>query len=282
MTNTDQQEFWTEEAGPTWIAQMQTMDRTLAPVLDRLLADAELRDGDSVLDVGCGAGTSTVAAARLTGPQGRACGLDISRSLLDHARAALADAPNVSFVLGDAQTHDFGQDRFDAMISRFGVMFFSDTVAAFSNIARGLRPGARLTFATWGEISENPYFTMPARVAKSIIGAPPKTDPDAPGPFAMRDTRKVVGQLGAAGLRDITASEVALPLTPPGDAQTVADLLCQIGPAHRTLTHFDVGQEDRQRLRAALADALAPYETPQGIRIPALINIFTARTAGGA
>ncbi|QFT59903.1 Demethylmenaquinone methyltransferase [Sulfitobacter sp. THAF37] len=280
MSNTEQQDFWTDEAGPTWVARMQTMDRTLAPVLDRVLADAELQAGDRVLDIGCGAGTSTVAAARQVGDAGGACGLDISRSLLDHARGLAADHKNVSFVLGDAQTHDFGPDRFDAMISRFGVMFFADTTAAFANIAGGLRPGARLTFATWGEIAENPYFTMPAGIAKQVIGAPPKTDPEAPGPFAMRDTRKVVAQLGGAGLRDIAASEVTLPLTPPGDAQKVAELMCDIGPAHRALTHFEAGPQERARLCNALAEGLAPYATPDGIRIPALINIFTARTAG--
>lgn len=281
MRNSEQQEFWTDQSGPTWVAQMQAMDRVLAPVLDRVLSDAHIQPGDRVVDIGCGAGTSTAAAARLAGPTGSACGLDISRTLLDHARTATDEVPGLSFTLGDAQIFDFRPGHFDIMISRFGVMFFDDTQAAFANIARGLRPGGRLTFATWGEIPENPYFTMPAGIAKTVIGAVPKSDPDAPGPFAMRDTRKVVATLGAAGLTEIAASEVALHLTPSGTASQVADLFCDIGPAQRALDHFDADKADRARLAAALTDGMKQFETPQGIRIPALINLFTARTPGG-
>lgn len=282
MSNADQQEFWDGEAGPIWVAQMQTMDRTLAPVLDQVLAAAHIQPGDKVLDIGCGAGTSTAAAARLAGHDGSACGLDISRSLLAHARLATADAPGLSFIHGDAQTFDFQPHRFDAMISRFGVMFFEDTTAAFANITSGLRPGAQLTFATWGDIAENPFFTMPAGIAKAVIGAVPKTDPDLPGPFALRDRQKVVAQLGAAGLKNITARATAMDLTPPGDAAQVAELLCEIGPAQRALTHFEADDADRARLVAALSEGLQTFETPKGIRIPALINLFTATTPGAS
>ncbi len=280
MSNAEQQEFWNAQAGPIWVAQMENMDRALAPVLDHVLGAAHIRRGDRVLDIGCGAGTSTAAAARLAGHDGSACGLDISHALLAHARLSTADAPGLTFIQGDAQTFDFKPDQFDAMISRFGVMFFENTQAAFANIASGLRPGAQLSFATWGDIAENPYFTMPAAIAKTVIGAVPKTDPDAPGPFALRDSQKVVALLDTAGLVEITARALPMELTPPGDAAQVAQLLCDIGPAQGALTHFEAGDADRARLVAALIAGLEPFETPKGIRIPAQINLFTARTKG--
>ena len=277
MSNTDQQAFWTDQAGPIWVAQMAAMDTKLSPVLDALLARANLSPGAQVLDIGCGAGTSTLAAARAVGETGAARGFDISEPLLAQAKARATGQPNVSFTIGDAQDCDFPPATFDVMISRFGVMFFEDTTAAFANIARALKPGGRLIFATWGAISENPYFTMPAGVAKAQIGAVPKSDPDAPGPFAMRDTARVTSMLHDAGLIAITAEAVPLILTPPGDAAAVAQLLCEIGPAHGALTYFNASAADRDRLITALTSALAPFETPQGIRIPALINFFSAQ-----
>ncbi len=274
--NAGQQEFWTDLAGPTWVAQMDAMDAKLAPVLDGVLARAKLQSGDHVLDIGCGAGTSTIAAAQQAGKSGRVHGADISATLLKVAAARSSDLPAVTYSVSDAQSHSFEAESYDCLISRFGVMFFEDPEAAFINMALALRPGGRMAFATWGAIPENHYFTLPARVAKTVIGAVPKTDPDAPGPFAFREPPRVLSILKAAGLKDITVQETPLLLTPGGDAQAVARLMCEIGPAERALTHFEANSEGRSSLIEALADALAPHQTAEGIRIPALINFFTA------
>ncbi|MBM1688149.1 class I SAM-dependent methyltransferase [Sulfitobacter geojensis] len=275
--NADQQTFWTDQAGPTWVAQMAAMDDQLAPVLAQLLQRANLRAGEDVIDIGCGAGTSTLQAMHQVGPTGTVLGADISATLLDVARARAKTFGNVGFLHADAQTHAFEPAGFDCLISRFGVMFFEDPTAAFANMAKALRPDGRMVFATWGAIPENPYFTLPAKVAKDVIGAVPKTDPDGPGPFAFRDPNRVASLLSAAGLADIEPQEVTLALTPSGDAASVAALMCEIGPAERALSHFEVAPAGRARLVHALTDALAPLQTPDGIRIPARINFFTAR-----
>jgi len=275
MQNQDQQRFWTQDAGPSWVTRMDAMDQTLAPVLDEVLRVAHLESGEHVVDIGCGAGTSTLAAARMVGPSGHVHGVDISRTLLDAAEARAAG--KVAFTLADAQTHAFPAAAYDVLISRFGVMFFEDTKAAFSNMANALKPGGRMVFATWGAIPENPFFTMPAKVATEIIGKAPKGDPDAPGPLALRDLSLVTDILKSAGTSEVTATEVPMMLTPAGSAEEVADLLCDIGSAQRVLEHFGSGPADRARLCTALAAALEEYQTPQGIRIPSLINIFTAR-----
>jgi SAM-dependent methyltransferase len=275
--NADQQTFWTDQAGPTWAAQMVAMDDQLAPVLDQLFQRAKLQSGEDVLDIGCGAGTSTLQAARFVGPSGTVLGADISATLLDVAKVRAKALGNIKFLMADAQTHAFETACYDCLISRFGVMFFNDPPAAFANMAKALRPDGRMVFATWGAIPENPYFTLPAKVAKDVIGAVPKTDPDAPGPFAFRDPTRVNAILTAAGLADIEAQEVTLALTPKGDAATVAALMCEIGPAQRALSHFEVDAAGRTRLVHALTEALAALQTPDGIRIPARINFYTAR-----
>lgn len=277
VSNADQQTFWTDQAGPIWVAQMEVMDRALAPVLDLLLHHVAIEPGEQILDIGCGAGSSTFAAAGAAGDAGSALGVDISQTLLASAEARREGDRSARFLLADAQTHHFEPAHFDALISRFGVMFFEEPVVAFVNLASALKPGGRMVLATWGAIGQNPYFIMPAGIAKTVIGTVPKTDPDAPGPFAFRNIERVTGILQNAGLSDITAEEVSLELTPQGDLDTVAALLCEIGPAQSALRHFEADATDRARLIAALKEGLAPFVTPQGIRIPALINIYSAR-----
>ncbi|MFK7835787.1 MAG: class I SAM-dependent methyltransferase [Sulfitobacter sp.] len=275
--NTDQAEFWTDQAGPTWVAQMDAMDAALAPVLTAVLARAAVSEGDHVLDVGCGAGTSTFAAAALAGANGHVCGVDISQTLLDAAETRNTGARPARFLLADAQSHGFAPDQFDLLMSRFGVMFFEDSVAAFANMARALKPGGRMAFATWGAIPENPYFTLPARIAKDLLGPVPKSDPDAPGPFAFREIPRVLDILEQAGFDKINGEATSMLLTPPGSTQEVADLMCEIGPAQRALSFFEADATDRAKLTEALAQALAPYQTTDGIRLPAVINLFEAR-----
>ena len=277
--NADQQTFWSDQAGPIWVAQRDAMDTALAPVLELMLDRADLQTGARVLDIGCGAGTSTFEAARRCGPEGTALGVDISETLVAAARSRARDNASVSFTLSDAQSHDFVPHSFDSLISRFGVMFFDAPSAAFANMSKALVPGAQITFATWGAIPANPYFTLPARIAKQAVGAVPKSDPDAPGPFAFREVGRVTSILRDAGLTDVHGDEVQMDLTPEGDARAVADLMCEIGPAHRALEYFDAKADDRSRLVDALTLGLEDFQTPQGIRLPALINIFTARKA---
>lgn len=274
--NDDQRAFWTENAGPTWVAQMGAMDRLLDPVLQGVLTRADVSEGERVFDIGCGAGTSTLAAGALVGAAGQVTGLDISATLLAVAQDRAQRNDQVDFVEADAQTHGFEPGTTDLMISRFGVMFFDDFNAAFANMARALRPGGRMVFATWGPIPDNPYFTLPARVAKEVFGPRPKTDPDAPGPFALRDVDLVNRILKAAGLDDIRTDTVEMLLPPIGDAAALADLMCQIGPAQSACAHFDAPPAQRAALHAALVTALGAHETAQGIEIPASINFFAA------
>lgn len=275
--NAEQQEFWTDAAGPTWVAQMDAMDAALAPLLEGVLDRAALAPGEHVLDIGCGAGTSTISAAEQIGDAGHILGVDISATLMAVAAERAQGRSNIEFQVSDAQTHEFDKAGFDCLISRLGVMFFDDPVAAFVNIAKALRPEGRMIFASWGAIPDNPYFTLPAQVAKSMLGAVPKSDPDAPGPFAFRAPERVEAILQASGFEQIRVEEVPFVLTANGSAEDVAALMCEIGPAQRALQHYEADGETRSRLIAVLADALKAFETGDGIRIPALINFTSAR-----
>ena len=273
--NRDQRAFWSDEAGPLWVAQRAALDIALASVLGGTLARAALEPGHSVLDIGCGAGASTLAAAHAVGATGHVTGIDISSTLLDAARAQASCLTNIAFLEADAQTHPFAPESADVILSRFGVMFFDDSVAAFKNIATALRANGRFVFSAWGAIADNPFFTLPAQVARQMLGPVPKSDPDGPGPFALRDGARISHILQDAGLR-AHIETVQVPLTMPQGAAAMAEIMCHIGPANKALGHYGADDGQQRNLKEGLTQALAPFEHDSGITLPASINYVTA------
>lgn len=274
--NRDQRDFWTDEAGPKWVAQQAYMDATFAPILDQILIRARLEHGHQVLDLGCGAGESTFRAADLVGQTGHAIGLDISSTLLNVAEKRASNLSHVDFILDDAATHRFDRHRFDRIISRFGVMFFENSVTAFDNIAGSLKRDGHMQFAAWGQVDANPFFKSVARVARDVLGPTPKSDPDLPGPFAFRDPNRVTQILTEAGFKNIHIDVVTLDLTPPGSLRDYAEAACVIGPAERALLHHNADAAQKERLIKRLEIHFEDYMTPQGLRIPAEINFASA------
>lgn len=140
FANIEQAEFWSQIA-PTWIELEGRMEEAGGLPGELAMDRLDLRPGQRVVDLGCGAGRTTVELASRVGPGGSVVGVDISAGMLAAARerAARLGAGNVEFVHADVQVHDLGEARFDAAYSRFGVMFFADPVAAFANVRRALR-----------------------------------------------------------------------------------------------------------------------------------------------
>ncbi|MEM6658236.1 MAG: methyltransferase domain-containing protein [Pseudomonadota bacterium] len=282
FANEDQAEFWGKsESGAKWLTYEDQMDDLLSPVLDLVLDRAALQPGMRVLDIGCGTGASAVQAAQIVGANGHVLAADISQPFLDRAaeRAATEGVEHTRFQLADAQVHAFEQSDRDAMISRFGVMFFDDTVAAFANMARALKPGGQMTFAAWGPLDDNPWFKAPHALACARLGKPPQVDRNAPGPLAFHDRGRVSGLLAQAGLTNIRVEPVPLFLRVRGSIQDCAALCTRIGPAARVIAHFDGTKQDVQAIRAAVAQEFQPYASFDAVRIPAVINLFQANRA---
>jgi SAM-dependent methyltransferase len=273
--NDEQKTFW-ERFADVWVRQQDDLDRLMAPVLDGVLHRAELQAGQRVLDIGCGTGTSTLRAAHQVGGDGHVTGVDISEPMLARARDLAAGVANVEFSTADAADYPFAAHSMDAAISRFGVMFFVDPVRAFANIRTSLKPGARMTMAAWGPLDANPWFQVPMYAAKRRLGAPPAVDPDAPGPLAFRDPERVLKILHAAGFSQSDVDVEDLHLTPPGDLAEVAKHASSIGPAARTMEHFEGSEADLAAIAEDVAGTFAQFQTPDGVRVPARINFFTA------
>ncbi|HEX7758135.1 MAG TPA: methyltransferase domain-containing protein [Caulobacteraceae bacterium] len=275
--NADQTAYWNEAAGPTWAAMQDIMDWQLAPLSHATIEALGPREGDHLLDIGCGCGASSLELAWAVDPEGSVLGVDISRPMLDVARqrADKAGYAQVRFALGDAQTYAFEAGAFDGVFSRFGVMFFEDPVAAFANIRGALRPGGRMAFVCWRAMADNPLMTLPMQAAAKHFAPPsgPPPDPYAPGPFAFADGERLRRILAEAGFIDIA-------LRPHDEmigARTLDDAMetaLRVGPLGRMLGVFP---DKREAASVSVREALAPLATPDGVLLPSATWIVTAR-----
>ena len=258
IANTAQFESWNGESGTRWVARADERDLVLAPVAEALLAAADPSPGQRVLDVGCGCGATTLAAAARVGRTGSVTGLDLSGPMLEVARgrAHSSEATNATFTQGDAQSHAFDEASFDLVISRFGTMFYAEPVTAFTNFRSALRPGGRLTIATWQPLTDNDWLMVPAAALLDHTTAPAAST-EGPGMFAQSDPDVVHATLGAAGFAEIRveAVEVTFTLGPTLDA--AVDYLADTGPGRLLLDTIPEGGAREAALsdvRASLVD----------------------------
>jgi ubiquinone/menaquinone biosynthesis C-methylase UbiE len=271
-TNAAQVIYWNDAAGPTWADLQTPLDRQLEPLGRRVMAELDL-DGRRVLDVGCGAGATSLALAEAVGPQGAVVGADISRPLLDVARRRAEGHPNLRFEEADAQTAAFDPGAFDVVFSRFGVMFFSDPEAAFANLRRALTPGGQLGFVCWRPPVENPVFVLPMQSVQHFVQPPPPAEPGAPGPFAFADPERVRAILAAAGFADIQIAPHDEKIG-SGDLDTALGLALRVGPLGTVLRE---NPDQRDAVIATVREALAKHVGPDGLKLDSATWIVTAR-----
>ena len=251
----DPEAYWNEQAGPRWI----------------------LRPGERVLDIGCGCGSLCQDIAELVGDSGRVVGLDISRPMVDHAQRTI-DRPHVAFAAGDAQTYEFDPASFDAALSRFGVMFFRDSVSAFANIARALAPGGRVAFAVWQPIDRNPWITWPVATIADLLpedSEGPYGDDDAPGPFRFADPDRAKRVLGEAGFNDVDVTGFEETLVYPGSAEEILATVSQVGPLSAALESLD--EETTKAALERVTAKIRELHRGGGLGFPGAWWLLTAR-----
>ncbi|WP_116199838.1 class I SAM-dependent methyltransferase [Amycolatopsis circi] len=232
---------------------------------------ADVRPDDHVLDIGCGAGQTTRAAAQRA-IRGSALGVDISASMLARAERASADVPNVRFAQADAQVHPFPPAAFTVGLSRFGTMFFEDPAAAFANVARALRPGARLVQLVWQHRSRQEWVTA---IHRTLAEADPPSG-TAPGDaFSLADPATVRSVLTANGFADVELADVREPVWYGPDPSTALDAVLKLREASDLLAARDAAEKDRAlaRLRAELTK----HHSRDGVWFAARAWLVTAR-----
>ena len=266
---------WNGAEGEDWAARADRFDAASAAFDPALLEAAGLGAADRVLDVGCGAGVSTRAAARVA-TAGHATGIDVSAPLLAEARrrSAAAGLTNTTFVQGDAQVHPFEPGAHDVAVSRFGAMFFGDPVAAFANTARALRPGGRLALVSWQELARNEWLLL-VRRALAAGRSLPEPPGDTAGPFGLSDPDRVRRILTAAGFEAVDITGVLGTVRMGADAEDAFDFVSRLGVARGLLGGLD--DHARQAALAELRDELAAHATPEGVLVGASAWLTTAR-----
>ncbi len=199
-----QNEFWNEEGGKFWSENKQLMDNMLYPLGKVALDGLNVKEGMHVLDVGCGAGSTTIELSSLVGREGLITGIDISNPLTSKARklSKQLNLKNVNFKVFNIQTTDLLPDSFDRAYSRFGLMFFEDPFVAFSNINNSLKLDAKLSFVCWQEPKLNPWQYLPIKKLINFIDFP-TFEPRQPGPFAFQEKEYITKILIKSGFKKI-------------------------------------------------------------------------------
>ena len=274
--NEEQRARWNGADGEMWARHYDRMDRVLAPITGPLLAFAAPSTGSAAIDVGCGCGGPTIELARMVGPSGRVIGLDVSEPMLARAKERAREYTNVTYLLGDAAELPLDNLRADLMVSRFGVMFFGDATAAFSNLCKALVPGGRLRFACWRPIQENPWLQVPLHAVYEHVPRLPKPAPEEPGPFSFADPERVTRILTAAGftMPSFTSLDIRFDLAAGGTLEDAAVNASENGPARRALA----GHPDDIRSRAvdSIRRALAPHASPAGVELAGAVWLVAA------
>lgn len=270
----DQSALWNGPGARAWIALQEVLDQVFQPIEDLLVDALSSETASRVLDVGCGTGSTTVAVARRLGARSGCTGVDISEPMIAAARGrAERERASVTFIVADAQTYAFEPATFDAVMSRFGVMFFNDPVHAFRNLRRAARAGAMARLVVWRGPTENPFMTTAEHAAAPFLPELPPRRPDEPGQFAFADRDRVRRILDESGWSKATIEPIDVPCALPETA--LVHYFTQLGPVGRILQQAD--DELRARIAATVRPAFDPYVHGAEVRFTAACWMVGAR-----
>ncbi|MEU1891777.1 class I SAM-dependent methyltransferase [Streptomyces pristinaespiralis] len=273
IVNTEQEQAWNGYEGTHWARNQDRWDAVNEGFDEMLLGAAAIGREDAVLDIGCGAGSTTRLAARRAA-DGHATGVDLSRPMLERAResARAEHLGNVTFEHGDAQVHPLAGRGFDVAISRFGVMFFADPVAAFANIGGGLRTGGRAAFLVAG--GDGNEWIQALAGLRDVLPLGGFGATGGSGMFSLADPGRVREVLSAAGFTGLAVEPVEASGRWGRDAEDATAFLMGSGPGRHLLSQVDEATGALARRR--LTDILRPYEKDGAVRLRSTAWLVTA------
>jgi SAM-dependent methyltransferase len=285
MANDEQREAWNGVSGAEWTQRQAQYDGMLQPWIDVLADAAAIGAGEKVLDIGCGSGATTLEAARATGSGGTAVGVDLSMSMIDLARhrAEAAGLGNTRFEVGDCQVDDLGDlskptaEGYDVAISRFGVMFFDDPVAAFANVGKAMAPGGRLAVLTWAPMPLQSWIAVPAAAALHHVPMPDIGQDSGSGMFSLAERDRIAAVLEPAGWVEVAVRPHQRPVLVAGGGSVdqTMDFLLATGPG-RALLAGAPDEDAAQRAVDAIHSTVADRSTPAGLELDGTALAVTA------
>lgn len=276
-------DFWNEILVPKFVRWKHILVDGLTHHSANVFPRLAVKEGDRVVDVGCGFGDTAIELARRVGPEGQVLGMDCCDAFLDDGRreAQASGINNIEFIEADVQTYPF-RSEFDFCFSRFGTQFFENPVAALRNMRRSLKPGGVMTMIVWRDIEDNPWLGLPKSIVMRFL-PPPGEDARTcgPGPFSMADSELVTKQLEAAGYDGIDFQRIDAPLLVGRTPDEAVEFQLAIGPAGEVFREAgELAEQRRDEVVSALKRELARYETPEGIVLDSSSWMVSARNPG--
>jgi SAM-dependent methyltransferase len=274
--NAAQLAFWNGSGGQRWVARQAALDGMLAPINELLIERAAIQAGERVVDIGCGCGATTIAAAERVGAAGSVLGIDVSAAMLIRANELAPQEASVSFVQGDAMVHHFNAASCDLIVSRLGMMYFADAVRGLLNIRNALRSEGRVAFAAWCDLRDNPWALEPLQAAYDYVPKLPGLSLHAPDDFAFAQQDWLEHVVNEAGLRRVRLErcDLALDISGGQGLEGAALSALAMGPASRAID----GQSPEAVAAAATAisKVLSRYARDAAVMVPASVWIVTA------
>ncbi len=270
-----QRQDWNRVAGG-WEKWDRLFDEQMACLNHRLVADARLRFGMQVLDLGSGTGYPALLGARIVGPSGSVIGLDLAEQMLAVARrkATALGLANVTFRTGDATTLPFEANSFDAVTSRFCLMFLPEIPKATAEIARVLRPGGWVAAAVWSVPDKNPSIGLSMEAIKKVVELPPP-DPTAPGIFRLAKPGDLAGMMQQAGLVDVIDQEFLAEWSYASADEYYMSLMEIAAPIQNLMAKLSADQQ--QRVKQLIIEAATRYQHGNRITFPLAVRMVAAR-----
>ena len=277
--NKNQKDFWSGKGGDIWVERQNVMDTMLSPLGEAALNKLNFNEEENVLDIGCGCGHTTLNIAKRIEPLGNVTGLDISEPMLERAKESAVEMSitNTSFKCVDVQTEDLGDQIYSAAFSRFGVMFFEDSIAAFKNINRSLISGGCLSFVCWQSPAVNPWQSLFIQEIKKFLELP-SPPPRSPGPFAFMESEYVSSILEESKFQDINIegheAEVNM-----FSGRTLSDSVKDYISINPVVTEMlrDSSEDQTTEIVNSAIEAFSPYYSEKGLIFPSATWLVTAR-----
>ena len=274
MTNQKQKEFWSGQGGKNWVQKKETLDNMLNPFGNAALQNLNLSNKSNVIDIGCGSGETTFQIAESISTEGTVTGIDISEPLLEHANT-INSHTNVKFINADVQSNTLEPNTYSHAFSRFGVMFFDNSVTAFKNIHQSLKANGTLSFVCWQLPQKNLWQTLVMMEIKKIIDFP-TPNPKDPGPFAFGDLDHVNNILLDAGFKDIAIDpfEKDVVIFNNYTADEAVSEMMTLNPALQFLK--DHPKDKQNNIKTAVVSKFNEYKDGTGFKFPSAAWLASA------
>lgn len=273
-----QEQHWSGKGGQRWLENINDFEEIIQPIGQALLDCAKVHPGENFIDIGCGAGATTLSLGQQVGNTGLVLGIDISDDLIAECRKRVIQAQlnNVSFLAGDAARIALPKSFADSLFSRFGVMFFKDPKTAFLHLRDSLKPGGRVAFSCWSAVQHNIWMLSIREIIANYIELP-SLEPRAPGPFAFAETDYITEILSCADFGSITVNpwigKISIGRhgnTPQEAAQFLLKSLSIAQSLNEDL------RSDKAAIQYELTQKLQEFSSPKGVYAPAQAWLVTA------